>query len=253
MAEANGEYALATEELTKEFGKLRAVDGVTLRVPVGERRAIIGPNGAGKTTLFNLISGELPVTSGEIFMFGHNVTAMPPHRRVEFKLGRTYQITNIFQGLSVKENVFLAVQGLSNLKYSLERSIPNAGPVHERVISALRSTGLEDKANPLATPEHVKPEWYFLSVYQFLKVASIFSFLGAEAPRLIGIFLPAIGLGALFLLPFLERGPKRVARQRPVMLIVLAVTLIVIIVFTVWGQCSGLPTDFPFLGKVTCP
>lgn len=146
MAEANGEYALATEELTKEFGKLRAVDGVTLRVPVGERRAIIGPNGAGKTTLFNLISGELPVTSGEIFMFGHNVTAMPPHRRVEFKLGRTYQITNIFQGLSVKENVFLAVQGLSNLKYSLERSIPNAGPVHERVISALRSTGLEDKA-----------------------------------------------------------------------------------------------------------
>lgn len=121
------------------------------------------------------------------------------------------------------------------------------------VLAVLFPAGLEDKANPLATPEHVKPEWYFLSVYQFLKVASIFSFLGAEAPRLIGIFLPAIGLGALFLLPFLERGPKRVARQRPVMLIVLAVTLIVIIVFTVWGQCSGLPTDFPFLGKVTCP
>jgi branched-chain amino acid transport system ATP-binding protein len=146
VAEANGEYALATEELTKEFGKLRAVDGVTLRVPVGERRAIIGPNGAGKTTLFNLISGELPVTSGEVMLFGHNVTAMPPHRRVEFRLGRTYQITNVFQGLSVQENVFLAAQGLSNLKYSLERSIPHAGPVHERVMSALESTGLQDKA-----------------------------------------------------------------------------------------------------------
>jgi quinol-cytochrome oxidoreductase complex cytochrome b subunit len=75
-------------------------------------------------------------------------------------------------------------------------------------------------------------------VYQFLKVASVFSFLGSEAPRLIGIFLPALGLALLFLLPFLDRGPKRPARYRPVLLVLTAATLIVIIVLTVLGQYS---------------
>lgn len=121
------------------------------------------------------------------------------------------------------------------------------------VLAVTFPAGLEDKANPLSTPEHVKPEWYFLSVYQFLKVASVFSFLGPEAPRLIGIFLPAVGLGALFLLPFLDHGKKRPAGQRPLMITILVVTLVVVIFLTIWGQCSGLPTDFPFFGKVTCP
>ncbi len=105
-------------------------------------------------------------------------------------------------------------------------------------LSAILPAGLEDRANPLLTPEHVKPEWYFLSVYQFLKVAAVFSFLGSEAPRLLGIAIPGVLLAMLFFLPFLDRGTKKPARQRPVMLLVVAVTLIVLIALTLWGQYS---------------
>ncbi len=106
------------------------------------------------------------------------------------------------------------------------------------MLAAFLPAGLEDRANPLLTPEHVKPEWYFLSVYQFLKVAAVFSFLGAEAPRLLGIVIPGIAMAALFFLPFLDRGPKRPARQRPLMLIILVSVLVILIGLTLWGQYS---------------
>lgn len=105
-------------------------------------------------------------------------------------------------------------------------------------LSAVFPAGLEDKANPLLTPEHVKPEWYFLSVYQFLKVAAVFSFLGSEAPRLLGIAIPGVLLFLLFFLPFIDRGPKRPASQRPLMLVILVLALAAIIGLTVWGQFS---------------
>ncbi len=105
-------------------------------------------------------------------------------------------------------------------------------------LAAFLPAGLEDRANPLLTPEHVKPEWYFLSVYQFLKVAAVFSFLGADAPRLLGIVIPGIAMAALFFLPFLDRGPKRPARQRPRMLIILVSVLVILIGLTLWGQYS---------------
>lgn len=106
------------------------------------------------------------------------------------------------------------------------------------ILAALFPAGLEDKANALQTPEHVKPEWYFLAVYQFLKVASVFSFLGVEAPRLVGILLPGIGMLLLFLLPFLDRGPKRPARRRPLLLLLTLLILAVLIGLTIWGQYS---------------
>ncbi len=143
----NGNHALVLNDVGKDFGGLRAVDQVNLRVPLGERRAIIGPNGAGKTTLFNLISGELSVSRGQILLIDRDVTSMPAHRRVSLRLGRTYQITNVFQGLSVAENVMLAAQGLSNVKFALHRSLPRQGPIHEAVTAALSSTGLADKAH----------------------------------------------------------------------------------------------------------
>jgi quinol-cytochrome oxidoreductase complex cytochrome b subunit len=105
-------------------------------------------------------------------------------------------------------------------------------------LAALVPMGLEEKANPLETPAHVKPEWYFLAIYQFLKVAAVFNFLGAEAPRLLGVFLPMLGLVALVFLPFLDRGKKRTARERPVMLLMTALVLIIVIALTVWGQYS---------------
>lgn len=139
--------ALALDQVSVAFGGLRAVDQVSLQVPVGERRAIIGPNGAGKTTLFNLISGELKATEGKIFVFGKDVTKMPPHQRVALGLGRTYQITNVFQGLSVEENVLLAAQGLSNIKFAMHRTLPQGGYLIDQIHSALQVTGLADKAN----------------------------------------------------------------------------------------------------------
>ncbi len=106
------------------------------------------------------------------------------------------------------------------------------------ILAAIFPAGLEDKANALQTPEHVKPEWYFLSVYQFLKVASVFSFLGPDAPRLLGIVVPGIGLALLFFLPFLDRGPKRRLRRRPVLLVLTPIVLAIIIALSIWGQYS---------------
>ena len=104
------------------------------------------------------------------------------------------------------------------------------------ILAAFFPAGLEDRADAFKTPEHVKPEWYFLAVYQFLKVASVFNFLGSEAPRLIGVLLPAFAGGLLFLLPFLERGRKRPAHQRPVMIVSLVAILLVLAALTIWGQ-----------------
>ncbi len=106
------------------------------------------------------------------------------------------------------------------------------------ILAAIFPAGLEDKADPFKTPEHVKPEWYFLAVYQFLKVAAVFNFLGAEAPRLVGVLAPAVGSVMLFFLPFLDRARKRPARQRPLMLAVTLMILVVILALTVWGQYS---------------
>lgn len=111
--------ALELRDLTKRFGGLTAVNGVTLSIAPGERRAIIGPNGAGKTTLFRMISGEVSLTRGSIKLFGREVSHTSAPTRVKLGLGRTYQITNVFPRLTVEENVFLALQGLSSRKFDM--------------------------------------------------------------------------------------------------------------------------------------
>lgn len=148
MATTNGHdenyssAALALDKVVKDFGGLRATDEVSLHIKPGERRAIIGPNGAGKTTLFNLITGELPVTSGRIFLYGREITRLAPHARIGAGLGRTYQITNIFPGLTVEENVQLAAQGLSSSKFSFLRPIPKEGQIHNKVEQTLEKLAL---------------------------------------------------------------------------------------------------------------
>jgi branched-chain amino acid transport system ATP-binding protein len=93
------------------FGRVRALENVTLEVKAGERRAIIGTNGAGKTTLLNAIAGDFPPTSGRITYFGQDVTRLPAHQRSRLGIARTYQTSLLLRGLSVLENVFLAVRG----------------------------------------------------------------------------------------------------------------------------------------------
>ena len=122
MVEA-GASALECQGLTKRFGGLEAVRDINLRVSAGERRAIIGPNGAGKTTLFNLISGEIRATGGQIKIFGRDITRMPSHRRVYLGLGRTFQITNLFPTLTLLENLLIAAMGLKRMKFSMLRPL----------------------------------------------------------------------------------------------------------------------------------
>jgi len=116
LIESASHPALELRDVTVAYDALRAVDGVTLAVPIGQRRAIIGPNGAGKTTLFNAISGVVLPTAGRVTFNGHDMTRMPPHRRARLGISRTFQITNLFPSLSVEDNMVLALRGGSRRK-----------------------------------------------------------------------------------------------------------------------------------------
>lgn len=100
---------LETERLSKSFGSLTAAKNVSLRLEKGERRVVLGPNGAGKTTLFNLLAGELRPTSGHIRIGGVDVTGLTVDARARLGLARSYQKNNLFNELTVRENLALAV------------------------------------------------------------------------------------------------------------------------------------------------
>jgi branched-chain amino acid transport system ATP-binding protein len=113
--------ALELRGVTRLFGALAALIDVTLTVKPGERRGVLGSNGAGKTTLFNCVTGDFLPTSGTIRLFGEDVTNYPPHERIRRGLRRTYQISLLFGGLSVMDNVYLACRGVSRGRFSLLR------------------------------------------------------------------------------------------------------------------------------------
>jgi len=102
---------LSAKGLTKRYGGLTAVGDVSLDIAEGEIRALIGPNGAGKTTLVGLICGRIEASGGRVAFDGRDITRLPAHRRIRRGIGYTFQITSIFQKLSVRENVALAVRG----------------------------------------------------------------------------------------------------------------------------------------------
>lgn len=145
---------LRTDNIVKRFGQFTAIDNVSLSVTEGEFRSVIGPNGAGKTTLFNLISGALSPTDGSIYLNGNNITDLPPERRVDRGLARSFQITNIFPGLSVRENVRLAAQSNYKEEYglieSLVRPVDKYDKINERTETVLKQIGLADAADQLA-------------------------------------------------------------------------------------------------------
>lgn len=110
---------LETRGLTKTFGALAAVDQVDLEVPRGQLTSIIGPNGAGKSTLFNLISGQLQPDQGEIRFEGEPITGRPPYELLKKGIARSFQITNLFGGLTVAENLRLAAQAKTPRRWFL--------------------------------------------------------------------------------------------------------------------------------------
>src|SRR5262249_30593767 len=121
IAQGAAAHAIEIEGVSRQFGALVALDDVSLAVRPGERRAVLGANGAGKTTLFNAVTGDFPPTSGTVRFFGEDVPTLAPHERIRRGLRRTYQISLLFQGLSVLDNLYLAVRGVTRRRYSLIR------------------------------------------------------------------------------------------------------------------------------------
>jgi branched-chain amino acid transport system ATP-binding protein len=121
------------------------VRGVTLEVLAGERKAIIGPNGAGKTTLFNLITGVFPASSGEIVLFGRNITRWPSHRRTALGMARTFQITSLFPKLTVLDNVLLALAGVGRTKLVMWKPLASYERFQDRAKQLLESAGFWEK------------------------------------------------------------------------------------------------------------
>jgi branched-chain amino acid transport system ATP-binding protein len=136
---------LELKGLSKSFGGLRAVRGVDLAVLPGDRKAVIGPNGAGKTTLFNLVTGILPATSGEVLLFGRDVTRWPSHRRAALGMARTFQITSLFPRLTVLDNVLLAIEGLRATKFVMWRPLASYRDVQEKAQRLLADAGFLDR------------------------------------------------------------------------------------------------------------
>jgi branched-chain amino acid transport system ATP-binding protein len=140
---------LEVRDVSKHFGSLRAVQNVSLTVAKGELRAIIGPNGAGKTTFFNTISGFFPPTVGEIVFDGEVITKLPVAARVARGMARTFQITEIFPELTVRENVRIGAESAAGMKLALWRSKAAATLVEARIDEVLGLTGLTTKGDRL--------------------------------------------------------------------------------------------------------
>ena len=149
--QANGQSGtvpvLELRGLSKSFGGLQAVRDVTFKVMPGDRKAIIGPNGAGKTTLFNLITGIFPSSSGQVLLFGKDVTSWPGHRRTAMGMARTFQITSLFPRLTVLDNVLLAIEGLRPSKFVMWRFMSSYKDVYEKAYRLLERAEFMDRAN----------------------------------------------------------------------------------------------------------
>jgi branched-chain amino acid transport system ATP-binding protein len=140
---------LDVQNVTKQFGNLVAVGDVSMQVAAGELRAIIGPNGAGKTTFFNMISGFFAPTAGEIVFDGQVVTKLSVTGRVAMGMARTFQITEIFPELTVRENIRIGVESAQGLRLRFWLGARRAAEVDTAIEEALAQTGLTGKADRL--------------------------------------------------------------------------------------------------------
>lgn len=141
---------LETKRLTIQFGGHLAVNEVDFSVADKEFKSIIGPNGAGKTTFFNLLSGQLTPTKGNILLRGEDITSLSPSMRTRKGIGRSFQITNVFPNLTVLENVRLAVQSQMAIRYQMLFHFNKYKKVIEKSYELLKLVLLDEKANALA-------------------------------------------------------------------------------------------------------
>ena len=142
--------AVSLRDVRKNFGPTEIIRGVNLEIQSGERHALIGPNGAGKTTLFNLISGRFPITSGEIALNGARIDALPPHKINRMGLSRSFQITSIFNRLSVFENLRCALLWSEGYRYSFWSPLWRQKALNERAEFLLEDLNLTSRRDILA-------------------------------------------------------------------------------------------------------
>ena len=133
-------------EVTRRFGGLIAVDNVDMTVEAGETRAIIGPNGAGKTTLFNLLTGVLTASEGQVIFEGRNITSLPVHDIIQRGISRTFQLTHLFPELSVLENVRIAAQARNNRRWYFLGGSQIINDSKAVALEAIKKLGLGDRA-----------------------------------------------------------------------------------------------------------
>ena len=138
--------ALQTVALRKNFGALRVANGIDFRLESGARHALIGPNGAGKTSFVNLVSGALAADEGRILLGGADVTSLSQERRVKRGLVRTFQITALFRGLAVLENVAMAVSERMGTAWHMLRPAGSRRAVMDEAYALLERMGLADEA-----------------------------------------------------------------------------------------------------------
>ena len=134
--------ALEVIGLKKAFGGLAVTQDVSLVIQPGERRLIIGPNGAGKTTLFNQISGDLRPNSGQVRLFGTDITRLPAYKRAQRGLSRTYQIITLFAGDTIAHNVSLGLLGLRSTRWQMWRPMSHYPDIATEARRALDAVGL---------------------------------------------------------------------------------------------------------------
>lgn len=149
-AQSNMTYALELKDLHKNFGKTEIIRGANLAVNAGERIAVIGPNGAGKSTLFNLISGRLTPTSGEVLLNGERIDGKKPYEINRMGLSRSFQITNIFPKLSVFENLRCGVLWSLGYGYTFFRFLSKLDDANDRAEKLVQQVGLGRKRDVLA-------------------------------------------------------------------------------------------------------
>ena len=142
---------LETKALSKSFGALTAVNGVSLAVQAGTLHSIIGPNGAGKTTLFNLLTGTFAPSSGDIYLDGEKITGTPAHRIAHLGLARSFQRTNVFPAFSLLDNVWVAAFACrASWRGLMWRPSERYPDLVQRATQALRDVGLEEKRHQRA-------------------------------------------------------------------------------------------------------
>lgn len=140
---------LVLRAVCKKFGSLSVLEDVWFNVKHGERRGIIGPNGAGKSTLFNIISGEIPLTTGTVHLLGHDVSKMAAHHRARLGLSRTFQTTTLFPRLTVIENLILALQAGSKDRFQCVLPRSRFRDRHDQALQLLSRVGLETRPDLL--------------------------------------------------------------------------------------------------------